>query len=48
MKRLRKREVKKIIGEISKIGVTIKGDMDVVNFGDVDVILVDNEPFIIF
>ncbi|RLI73002.1 pseudouridine synthase, partial [Archaeoglobales archaeon] len=47
MKRLRKREVKKIIGEISKIGVTIKGDMDIVNFGDVDVILVDNEPLIL-
>lgn len=47
MKRLRKKEAKKVINEISKIGVEIKGNMDVVNFGDVDVILVDNEPLIL-
>ncbi|RLI77012.1 pseudouridine synthase [Archaeoglobales archaeon] len=47
MKRLRKKEAKKVINEISKIGVEIKGNMDVVNFGDADVILVDNEPLIL-
>ena len=50
MKRLRKKEVKKVVNEISKIGVevqSIKGSMDLINFGDVDIILVDNEPLIL-
>lgn len=47
MKRLRKREAKKVINEISRIGVEIKGNLDVINFGDIDIILVDNEPLIL-
>ena len=52
MRRLRKKEVKRIINEISKIGVEIgdrkiKGSVDLMNFGDVDVILIDNEPLIL-
>lgn len=47
-KRLRKKVAKKISEELKETaGVEIGGEMDVVEFGDVSVILVDNEPLLI-
>ncbi len=48
-KRLRKKEVKKIISEIKEtanVDVPI-GDMDVMDFGNIRIVLVNNEPLLI-
>jgi PUA domain protein len=48
IKRLRKKEAKKIAAEAAEItGVELKGDMDVVDFGDLKVFLVDREPLLL-
>lgn len=47
-KRLRKKEAKKIFEELKETaGVEVSGEMDIVDFGDIKVILVDNEPLLI-
>ncbi len=48
-RRLRKKEVKKIISEVREAaGVEIPaGDMDVMDFGNIRIILVSNEPLLI-
>jgi len=47
-RRLRKKEAKKVIAEIKETaGVEVEGDMDEVDFGNIKVILVDNEPLLI-
>lgn len=48
MKRLRKRDVKKISAEIKeRSGVEVSGTMDVIDFNDISVILVDGEPLLL-
>ncbi|WP_290596420.1 MULTISPECIES: DUF1947 domain-containing protein [unclassified Archaeoglobus] len=47
-KRLRKKEAKRISEELRETaGVDVSGDMDIVDFGEVKVILVNNEPLLI-
>jgi len=47
-KRLRKKEAKKISAELKEVaGINVDGDMDVVDFGNLRIILVDNEPLLI-
>ena len=47
-KRLRKKEAKKISAELEEVaGINVDGDMDVVDFGNLRIILVDNEPLLI-
>lgn len=47
-KRLRKKEAKKVSAEVKETaGVDVEGDMDEVDFGNIKVILVDNEPLLI-
>ncbi len=47
-RRLRKKEAKKVRAEIKETaGVEVEGDMDEVNFGNIKVILADNEPLLI-
>ncbi|WP_456330364.1 PUA domain-containing protein [Archaeoglobus sp.] len=47
-RRFRKKEAKKVSAEIKETtGVEVGGDMDEVDFGNVKVILVDNEPLLI-
>ncbi len=47
MRRLRKKEAKKVVNEMSKIGIEIRGNLDLINFGNIDVIFVNNEPLIL-
>ncbi|MCS7130074.1 MAG: DUF1947 domain-containing protein [Archaeoglobaceae archaeon] len=47
-RRLRKKEAKEITKEISeKAGVIVEGEMDLIEFGDLKLILVNNEPLLI-
>jgi len=47
-RRLRKKEAKKISEELKETaGVEVGGDMDVVDFGKLKVILINNEPLLI-
>ncbi|MBO8179704.1 MAG: pseudouridine synthase [Archaeoglobus sp.] len=47
-KRLRKKEAKKVSAEVKETaGVDVEGNMDEVDFGNIKVILVDNEPLLI-
>lgn len=47
-KRLRKKEVRRIMAELKNTaGIDVKGEMDVVDFGVLKVILVDNEPLLV-
>jgi len=47
-KKQKKKEAKKVIAEIKETaGVEVEGDMDEVDFGNIKVILVDNEPLLI-
>ncbi len=47
-KRLRKKEAKRVSEELREnAGIDVSGDMDIVDFGKVKVILVNNEPLLI-
>jgi len=47
-KRLRKKEAKRVSEELRETaGIDVSGDMDIVDFGKVKVILVNNEPLLI-
>lgn len=47
-RRLRKKEAKKVKAEVKETaGVEVDGDMDEVDFGNIKVILIDNEPLLI-
>jgi len=48
MRRLRKKEAKKITAEVlERAGVEVKGDMDVMDFGKLRIILVNREPLLL-
>ncbi len=47
-RRLRKKEAKKVSAEIKEnAGVDVEGEMDEIDFGNIKVVLVDNEPLLI-
>ncbi|MCS7130911.1 MAG: DUF1947 domain-containing protein, partial [Archaeoglobaceae archaeon] len=47
-RRLRKKEAKEITKEVcERAGVIVEGEMDVLDFGNVKIILVDKEPILI-
>ncbi|MEM2272387.1 MAG: PUA domain-containing protein [Archaeoglobaceae archaeon] len=47
-RRLRKKEAKEIAREVfERSGVSVEGDMDLLEFGEVNLILVNNEPLLI-
>lgn len=47
-RRLRKKEAKKVSAEVKEnAGVDVEGEMDEIDFGNIKVVLVDNEPLLI-
>ncbi|WP_202319427.1 PUA domain-containing protein [Archaeoglobus neptunius] len=47
-RRLRKKEARRVVSEVRETaGVEVAGDMDEIDFGNIKIILVDNEPVLL-